>query len=167
MSLTIPVSCVSNNFLITVFLAFGFSGISVIRLIIFTRWRDWQSLVRIKVRWYVRFFIRFEESVGRVSGVGSVVFVLKGIESIGDFFCWSCLTTINWVQRWLTHWNILAPIILISPPSLKTIFVTILLFWPCPAHSSCSWITNKMTRREKVGSIRQPFDSVSSDAEGP
>ena len=32
----------------------------------------------------------FDESIGRVIGIGSGIFHPTGIESFGDIFCWSC-----------------------------------------------------------------------------
>ena len=72
-----------------------------------------------------------------------------------------------WVQRWLTHRNILAPKVLIFPLSFKIIFVAVVLFWPCPAHSSGCSFSKKMTRHRPVGTIHGNSDSGSRGTKGP
>ena len=73
----------------------------------------------------------------------------------------------SWVQRRLTHRNILAPKILVFPPSLKISFVTIVLFWPRPAHSNRCNFSKNMTQRRKFGSIRRPSKSGRRVSKGP
>ena len=87
-------------------------------------------------------------------------------------YWWRCSigrvrTKMSRFQRWSTHRNIFPLKILIYPPSLKISFGTIVLLWPCPAHSNFCNFTNNMARREPVGSIGQTSDYSSGDAEGP
>ena len=71
------------------------------------------------------------------------------------------------VQKWLTHRIIMAPKILIPPPSFKINFGTIILLWPCSAHPIRCNFTNKIARQEPVVSIDRPSDSGSGDEYGP
>ena len=68
------------------------------------------------------------------------------------------------VQSWSTHWNILAPKIIIFPPILIIIFIAIILFWPCSAHyDSCCFA--KIIWRRPMGSIRWSSDCGSGSTE--
>ena len=64
----------------------------------------------------------------------------------------------SWVQRQLTHRNIVGPKILIFPPRFKFSFVALVLFWPHSAHSSlCNFFKN-MTQSRPVEPICRPSD---------
>ena len=70
------------------------------------------------------------------------------------------------VQRWLTHWNILAPKVLTFSPNFKISFIAIFLFWPRPAHSNHCGLSKKTTQSRPMGPIYRRSDSVSGVAEG-
>ena len=71
-------------FILISFLFNLFTVIAIIRLIIFIQWWAWRWWVWIRVLWYVWFPFCSGNYVDSVSDVGSGVFVLTGIESIGD-----------------------------------------------------------------------------------
>ena len=175
MSLTSPVSSVSDIFFLIVFLFILFTGIGIIWHIRFVRWWIWQWWVWLRVSWYLWFsfliwWICWSCRQIRWScqwyGVWSFCPVRNWVNwwrcSVGNF----CTKMIR-VQMWLTHRNILPLKILIPPPSFKIIFGTIVLFWPRPVHSNRCSVTKNMTRRAPVVSIRRTSNSGSRDAEGP
>ena len=75
-------------FLSIAFLSVWFTVICIIRKIIFVRWWVWQWWVWLWVSYSVGCVgdsvVRIDKSVGCVIGVGSGIFVLTGIKSIGD-----------------------------------------------------------------------------------
>ena len=120
-------------FLCITFLSFGFTVISISWKIRFAWWWVWQLWVWLWVIWYVQFSF--------------LLWIIR-------WLCWKflclCLwrgfwsfsldrNRVNWwhfsvrsvctnriqVQRWSTHWNILAPKFLIFPPILKISFIAI------------------------------------------
>ena len=52
------------------------------------------------------FSLRFDDTIGCVSGLGSDIFVPTGVESKCDIF--SFVMFMSRIQRWLTHQNVLA-----------------------------------------------------------
>ena len=124
------------------------------------------------------FLFRFEYSVGGVdnyvgrvnNSVGCVRGVCSGIfysdinrVQLWRFYVGCICTNMSRVQRWLSHWIILAPKVLIFPPNFKIGFIAIVLFWPCRAHSDRCFFAKKMIRRRPMGYILRTSDSGSGD----
>ena len=88
------------------------------------------------------FSFRFEESVGRVGdsvgrvdksvgcvrGVGYIIFFQQEAIKLVTFSVVRVHTKMSQVQRQSPHRNILAPKVLIFPPSFKISFIAIFLF---------------------------------------
>ena len=142
---------------------------AIIRRIRFAWWWVWRWWFWIWIYWYVRF-----------------PFSLWRIHWLCWWLCWSCSWCGVWhffsdrnrvnrwcclvgcvctkrsrVQRQSNHRNILAPKVLIVPPSFKISFVAIVLLWPHPAHSNRCNLSKNMTRHIPmgIGPIRGPYYS--------
>ena len=167
MSLTSPVSCVSDDFFV-LYIYFGFTVIDIIRKIRFVRWWVWRWWFWLWVLWYVPFSfllwwiswlcLRLRWSCWRFYWSCQWGRVWRLTPDSNQFNLWSCSvdcvhTKSSRFQRWSTHRNILAPKILILPPSFKISFLTIVFFWPLPSHSNCCNFSKNVTRRRPVGSI--------------
>ena len=169
MSLTSPVSWVSKAFsFYRVSFFWIYFGIFIIRRIRFACWRVWKLWFRIQVRWYVLFFF-------------SLWWIRWYCQCHGVWCFFPNRNRVNWwrcsienfrtkrsrFQMWSTHRNILAFKILIFPPSYKISFVIIVLFWPCPAHSSHCNSSKNITHCISVGPIRWTSDSGIRGTKGP
>ena len=107
------------------------------------------------------FYFYFDDSVGHVSSLGSVVFVLTGFESKFDIFsCRVCIKR-SQIQRWSNHRNILALKFLVLFPNLKFIFIVVVMIRLFCTHSYRCCFTKNMILRAPMGSICMPLDSVS------
>ena len=175
--------CVTKTFLFIAFLAFGFSVFAVISRIIFvldsifaafyvigkiifSRWRVWRWWVWLRVLCYVQFCFllwqlrwscQWHEFWSFCSDRNRV--------QLWCFYVVCVCTNRSQVQRWSTHWNILAPKVLISPPIFKTSFTAIVLVWPCWTHSDRCCSAKNTIWRWPMGSIYRPSNPGSGGTE--
>ena len=170
-----------TTFLCIKFLYFRFTVIDISRQIRFLWLWVWQWWVWFQVRWYVRFPFSFWIICWACWRLCWSCWQLR----------WSCLwcgvwhfcsdqNRVNWwrcfvgivrinrsrFQSWSTHWNILAPKLLIFPPNFKISFIDTVLLWTCRAHSNLRSFTKEKIRGRPMGSIHQPSDSGSGSTKG-
>ena len=132
-------------FLRIVFLFVWFTVIGIISRIIFVQWWVWRWWFWLQVRWYMWFYFSIcwiywscwiiRWSCRRIRWLCQRCGFWIFCPDRNQVNLWRCsvghfCTKRSRVQRWSTHRNILAPKILILPPSFKISFVTIVLLWP-------------------------------------
>ena len=103
-------------------------------------WRWWVWLL---VIWYVRFSMRFDKSVGCVSGLMSSFFLNRIWVQMWRYFISCVCTNRSHVQRWSTHRNVLGLKFLIIPQNFKTSFIAIVMLWLCCTLSDHCRFTKK------------------------
>ena len=73
------------------------------------------------------------------------------------FFIFSVCVNRSQLQRWSTHWSVLALEFLVFFPNLKISFMAIVMVWLRCTHSYQCWFTKNMSRSAPMGSIHRPL----------
>ena len=109
--------------------------------------------------YFTAFSLRFDNSVGRVSVLGfGILYQQELIPNL--VFCICCVhTNRSWIQRWLTHWHVLALKLLVLFPNFKLGFIVMFMVWPRLTHSYQCCFTKNMIRHAPMGTIFRPLYS--------